>query len=86
MVLAVLMVGVMTGCEDLDDNGVDFVNESSVRVTVTPNGQTSWVQFVLDPGQDRNIDIDRDVYFLYSPANSVRADTSDEGEVIFYDR
>ena len=87
LLFAVAMFVWVTGCEDLDgDTGIDFVNASTYKVTVSPNGQDGWSQFILGSGQSREIDIDGDVYFLYSPSNRVRADTSEDNEVTFYNR
>ena len=82
------MIAAMAGCEDLGDDGggVDFINASFWVVTVSPDGQSGWSQFVIDQNESRNIDIGEDVRFTYRPAGEVYADTSEDGEVVFRNR
>jgi hypothetical protein len=49
-----------------------------------PNGDSDWSAFVIGPGQERNIDVDHTIHFIYYPSTVV-ASTS-EGTVIFTDR
>jgi hypothetical protein len=88
-VLGLALTACLVGCEPPGSaNGkFTFKNQSSFTVTVTPNGQTDWAKFVLGAGQSRDVEIDEDmIYFLYSPSNRVLADTSDESEIVFYNR
>jgi hypothetical protein len=36
-----------------------------------PNGDNDWSAFVIGPGQERNIDVDHTLHFLYLPAARV---------------
>lgn len=72
------------GCEDdLFDNW-KFSNQSSYRVTVSPNGQY-WPSVVISPGSSAEVDYHGDrIQYLYSPSNKVRADGSGSGRTIHF--
>ena len=62
-----------------------FINRSSYTVTVGPNGQEGWLQFMMGPGDTRTITIEDDyIYYWYFPANYVRA-SGVTGTFTFYD-
>ncbi len=66
-------VCLVVGCEDITKSTFTFVNNSSRRVTVSPNGQTSWSRFIFDPGQTHKIKIKESrIYYVYSPSNKVK--------------
>ena len=88
MVFGVAMLACVAGCDGSGgkDTGVTFKNDAAVSVTVSPNGQAGWLEFVVDPGQERTVDVGGTVYFLYAPSSRVWADSSEDGEIVFYDR
>ncbi|MDZ4199813.1 MAG: hypothetical protein U1E27_11090 [Kiritimatiellia bacterium] len=89
LALILFVVFSMTGCED-NPFGVSykFQNRSGFRVTVSPNGQTGWNGFIIDPGQDHSVKItDSKIYFTYSPSNKVRVqDDNDSNKTVFVNR
>jgi hypothetical protein len=82
VVLAALVLP-LAGCSLL---GINFINNSSHTVEVTPLSQ-DWEFFFLDPGKSHTIS-PKEGYasFLYSPASTVACDSSQGGKVIFTDR
>ena len=88
MVLGVVLMAVVVGCESGDSGNsgsVKFVNHSSYDVRVSPNGQDSWLAFVIGPGQDRTVSIGTTVYYIYVPATLVQ-ESHDGGTVTFTDK
>ena len=66
--------------------GVNFINNSSYTVEVTPVGQ-DWEFFILDPGQKHNVSPKEGyVSFLYWPTSTVACDDSQAGKIVFTNR
>ena len=81
---AFLLIGM--GCEwSSDGPSVTFYNKSSYTVTVTPTGTQNWKQFTIEPGKDHEVEVDKSMYFIYSPMNLVDIGKQDSGMVIFID-
>lgn len=85
-VISLTAVILMLGCEDPTKNDYRFSNQSSYRVDVSPNGQTGWTPFFLDPGTSLHIKIDEDhIYYRYSPSDKVFADNRGD-DIVFLNR
>lgn len=83
-VLAALAMGVtFSACDDLNDNGVEFRNESSHEVGVFPDGDHDWDAFRLEPGEHETVDVSHTVHFYYTPADEVDVDKSEDHTIIF---
>lgn len=66
--------------------GVNFINNSSYAVHVTPIEQ-DWESFILDPGETHNVSPKEGyVSFLYWPTNTVACDDSQAGKIVFTNR
>ena len=77
----------VAGCEDPTKSTYHFSNQSSYRVYVTPNGQTSWSSFFLDSGTSLDIKIDDShIYYTYTPSNRVLAENQSGGDIVFVNR
>lgn len=64
--------------------GINFINNSSYTVHVTPVGQ-DWEFFILDPGETHNVS-EASVTFLYWPTTTVACDDSQDGKIVFTNR
>jgi len=65
-----LVAGAFVGCEDYDNQPLEFVNSSSYTVVVTSRS-IEWSGFVLAPGQSKKMTDIRDVDYTYEPADRV---------------
>ena len=65
-ILMAIVAATIVGCEDYDEEPLQFVNSSSYVVTVT-SLSTEWVGFALAPGQERKLSGIRDVDYTFSP-------------------
>ena len=63
--------------------GIDFINNSSYSVHVTPVEQ-DWEFFILDPGGTHHVS-EAYVNFLYWPT-TVACDDSQDGKIVFKNR
>ena len=64
----------------------EFRNESSFTVTVTPNNQEGWSEFVLAPSETRTVTLpETRVKFVHDWANTVTAGSSVDGIITFRD-
>lgn len=83
--LATAFIIGMTACEESDDPGVLFVNQSTYTVQVRPNGDPFWDGFALEPGERYRVNTSRDVFFLYEPDHRVSVGKNEKRTVIFID-
>ena len=86
LVLAVLAC-LLSSCT-LFQSDFTFINNSSHSLTISPNGQSGWSEFLLSPGSERVVTISQnEIYFFYNYAGVVDCDTSaHKGEIIFTDK
>ncbi len=70
-ILMAIVAATIVGCEDYDEEPLQFVNSSSFVVTVT-SLSTEWVGFALAPGQDRKLSGIRDVDYTFTPEKWVQ--------------
>ncbi|HPT17203.1 MAG TPA: hypothetical protein PK388_07965 [Kiritimatiellia bacterium] len=61
-----LVASAFVGCEDYDEQPLEFVNSSSFTVVVTSRS-IEWTGFVLAPGQSKKMTDIRDVDYTYEP-------------------
>lgn len=84
----VLIAAAVTGCNDLlGPSTYTFKNESSVTVSVAPNGQT-WPPAVIGPGETIQIVPDENysqMQYFYLP-NTVYPVYTDDNTTTFYDK
>ena len=88
-VLVLAGMAVLSGCDELSKpDNYTFKNESSVTVTVAPNGQ-SWSPAQIGPGQSIEIVADEDynqMQYFYLPSSVTIDDTSEYNTTIFRDK
>lgn len=85
VLLVALMAAVLAGCEDYDNQPLEFINSSSFAVTVT-SLSSEWTGFVLVPGQSKKMTDIRDVDYDYAPGKYVRTGfASTDRYIVFVD-
>ncbi len=89
LLLIIIAISIVTSCalffeepDEVDEHNFTFVNNSSYTLTITPNGQDSWLEFQIASGNSRTITIPENIiYFSYNNAGSIYCDTSGGGAV-----
>lgn len=71
VLLTALMAAALAGCEDYDEQPLEFINSSSFNVVIT-SLSIEWTGFALAPGQRRKLTGIRDVDFDWSPGKYVK--------------
>ena len=85
VLLTVLVAAVWVGCEDYDDQPLEFTNASSFTVVVT-SLSIEWTGFALAPGQKVKMKHIRDVDFAWEPDKYVKLGfASTDRYVVFVD-
>jgi hypothetical protein len=85
VLLGLAVMVAVVGCESGDSDeshSITFVNNSSYNVNIAPNGQDTWLAFLLSPGQNRTISLDTPVYYVYSPSALVQQ--TQNGDVVTF--
>ena len=87
LLLIACLIGGCTGLEILFPAEYQFINNSTYILTITPNGQSSWSEFVIEPGRSRIITIpERTIHFSYDHIGDVEAVPFENGTTVFGDR
>lgn len=87
VILGLAVMVAVVGCESGDSGNsqsITFINNSSYNVQVSPNGQDTWLAFLISPGQQRTITLDTTIYYVYSPSALVEVN-QDGNNVTFTD-
>ena len=85
VLLMVLMAAALAGCEDYDEQPLEFVNSSTYVVIVT-SLSTEWTGFSLAPGQRQKRTGIRDVDYSFCPQKLVKQGfASKDRYVVFVD-
>ena len=85
VLLTVLMAAVLIGCDDYDDQPLEFINSSSHMVVVT-SLSTEWTGFALAPGQKVKMEHIRDVDYAWEPDKYVKLGfASTDRYIVFVD-
>ena len=71
VLLMVLVAATLTGCEDYDEQPLEFINSSTHAVIIT-SLSIEWTGFALAPGQRQKLTGIRDVDFDWSPSKYVK--------------
>ena len=85
VLLTVLMAAALAGCEDYDEQPLEFINSSSYTIVVT-SLSIEWTGFALAPGQRRKMTGIRDVDYAWEPDKYVKLGfASTDRYVVFVD-
>ena len=81
----VLMAATLVGCEDYDEQPLEFINDSTYTIIVTSLA-VEWTGFALAPGQKVKMKHIRDVDFAWEPDKYVKLGfASTDRYVVFVD-
>jgi hypothetical protein len=83
--ILVVFVWLQSSCSFLSDHDYIFVNNSSFTLTISPNGQTGWLQFLLSSGNSRAVTIPAEsIAFIYDHATLIDCDTTSTTDTIIF--
>lgn len=85
VLLAALLAVSLAGCEDYDEQPLEFINSSSYTVIIT-SLSIEWTGFALAPGQSKKLTKIRDVDFAWEPDHLVEEGfASTDRYIVFVD-
>ena len=86
-VLVLLPLLMVMGCEPWfaadDDPVYSFINKSDYKVYVTPEANSGWNGFSLEPGERVKVSDAIDIFFTYEPVFRVTVGVNEGERIVF---